>query len=315
LQYLTKRLLMTVPTLLGVLVITFVFVRLIPGDPVVLLLGDAATPEAVADMRRQMGLDEPIIIQFGLYLMDVVRGDIGTSIRTNRDVLSEVLRVLPYTLQLTFAAVAVGTLVGIPIGIWTAVRHNTVTDYVANAVAMLAMATPAFWFGILLMLLFSYYLNWFPAIGVGRGDGLWTTLSHLFLPALAVGLRNAAGVARMTRAYVLEVLYQDYVRTARAKGVAEHVVVLRHVLKNAMIPILTVFGTSVGYLLGGSFVVETIFGVPGIGAISVDAIPARDYPMIQAVALLAAAVFIAVNLLVDLLYGLIDPRLRATAAR
>lgn len=309
-QYLTKRLLMTVPTLLGVLVITFVFVRLIPGDPVVLLLGDAATPEAVADMRRQMGLDEPIIIQFGLYLMDVVRGDIGTSIRTNRDVLSEVLRVLPYTLQLTFAAVAVGTLVGIPIGIWTAVRHNTVTDYVANAVAMLAMATPAFWFGILLMLLFSYYLNWFPAIGVGRGDGLWTTLSHLFLPALAVGLRNAAGVARMTRAYVLEVLYQDYVRTARAKGVAEHVVVLRHVLKNAMIPIVTYIGLDMGVLLGGTVVTEVLFSRPGLGKLMVDAIYARDYAQMQACILFWAFAYMVINIIVDLTYSRLDPRVR-----
>lgn len=309
-QYLAKRLLMTVPTLLGVLVITFVFVRLIPGDPVVLLLGDAATPEAVADMRRQMGLDEPIIIQFGLYLMDVVRGDLGTSIRTNRDVLSEVLRVLPYTLQLTFAAVAVGTLVGIPIGIWTAVRHNTVTDYVANAVAMLAMATPAFWFGILLMLLFSYYLNWFPAIGVGRGDGLWTTLSHLFLPALAVGLRNAAGVARMTRAYVLEVLYQDYVRTARAKGVAEHVVVLRHVLKNAMIPIVTYIGLDMGVLLGGTVVTEVLFSRPGLGKLMVDAIYARDYAQMQACILFWAFAYMVINIIVDLTYSRLDPRVR-----
>lgn len=309
-QYLPTRLLWTIPTLLGVLLVTFVFIRLIPGDPALLLLGDAATPQAVAELRREMGLDQSVGVQFSRYVGQVVQGDFGTSVRTRRPVLGEILRVLPYTLQLAFAAVLIGTAIGIPVGIVAALRHNTTLDYVLTSVTLLAMATPAFWFGILLILLFSYQLNWFPAIGVGRSSDPLTLLAHLTLPALAVGLRNAAGLARMTRAYVLEVLYMDYVRTARAKGIAETSIVLKHVLKNAMIPIITFIGLEMGILLGGTVVTETLFARPGLGKLMVDAIFSRDYAQMQASILFWAILYVAINLIVDLTYALFDPRIR-----
>lgn len=307
-KFLFRRVAWAVFTLWLLSLITFLMGALAPGGPAEVILGQHANPQLIAEFNRARGLDQPLHVQYGRWLGGVLRGDLGVSFKDNQPIAATLQARYPITVRLALLAGVYALLVGVPLGLVAALRPGSWVDRLATTLALTGVSVPAFVLLPLLVLIFSLRLRWFP---VTYNDQWW----HLLLPAIALGTRPSAMVARMTRASFLEALAQDYVRTARAKGLGWVRTVTRHAGKNAMIPILTVFGTSVGYLLGGSFVVETIFGVPGIGAISVDAIPARDYPMIQAVALLAAAVFIAVNLLVDLLYGLIDPRLRATAAR
>jgi peptide/nickel transport system permease protein len=306
LQFLGRRLLYAVATLWVLSLIVFVMGALAPGGPVEAKLGQHASQEAVDRLKHQYGLDQPLPEQYVRWLGGVLRGNFGESFRDDQPVGKILLERYPITVRLGLMAAVIAVLFGVPLGLAAAVRSGTWIDRFATTLSLVGVSAPAFVILPLLVLLFSLRLRWFPV----TYDREWW---HLLLPALALGARPAALVARMTRASFLEALGEDYVRTARAKGLSWPATVLRHAGKNSVLPILTVLGTSVGYMLGGSFVVESIFSVPGIGEISVMSIPARDYPMIQAVTLLGAAVFIFVNLAVDLLYGLFDPRLRVAA--
>ena len=310
--YLIQRLLATLPTVLGVVTLAFLLIHIAPGDPAELMLGDytGVTPQVLADMRARLGLDRPLPVQYVSYVTSVLRGDLGRSFRTNRPVLSEIASQTPFTLILAAAGVAVAVLLGVPAGIVTALRRNTTVDYITTTVAMFWLASPSFWFAILLIYFLSYRLGWFPVFGAGTwGD--WRSLAlHLILPAAAIGVRSAALISRMTRSSMLEVLHQDYVRTARAKGLADRAVVYRHALRNAAIPVITIIGLDIAYLLGGAVVTETVFARPGLGKLVVDAIYSRDYPTVQGAIMVFALGILVVNLLVDLSYAVVDPRIR-----
>jgi len=310
--YLIQRLLATLPTVLGVVTLAFLLIHIAPGDPAELMLGDytGVTPQVLADMRERLGLDRPLPLQYVSYVTSVLRGDLGRSFRTNRPVLSEIATQTPFTLVLAAAGVAVAVLLGVPSGIVTALRRNTTVDYITTTVTMVWLASPSFWFAILLIYFLSYKLGWFPVFGAGTwGD--WRSLAiHLVLPAAAIGVRSAALISRMTRSSMLEVLHQDYVRTARAKGLADWAVVYRHALRNAAIPVITIIGLDIAYLLGGAVVTETVFARPGLGKLVVDAIYSRDYPTVQGAIMVFAMGILIVNLLVDLSYAVVDPRIR-----
>ncbi|RDI94981.1 ABC transporter permease [Meiothermus sp. QL-1] len=301
--YIVRRLLAVLPTLLGVLLAVFLMVRLAPGDPAQLLAGEFATPEALAEIRQRFGLDQPWHVQLGLYLAKVVQGDLGESVRTRKPVAYELSTYFPNTLQLTLGAMTVALLVGIPAGILAAIRPGTVFDLVAMLGALVGVSMPVFWFGLMAILIFAVQLGWFPVAGTGS---LW----HLVLPAVTLSTGTTAILARMTRSAMLEVLSQDYIRTARAKGLAGRVVIFKHALRNALIPVVTVAGLQFGTLLEGAVITETVFAWPGIGQLLVGSILARDYPVVQGAVLLIAVAFILINLVVDLLYGAIDPRIR-----
>lgn len=303
LTYAIRRLLIAVPTLFGVVLLVFLMVRLAPGDPAVLLAGEFATPETLQAIRERYGLDKPLPEQFFIYLGALLRGDLGESARSRRPVLSELQTYFPNTVQLATAAILVALITGIPLGILAALRPGTGLDLAVMVLALLGVSMPVFWFGLLAILIFSVNLGWFPVAGKG-------TLAHLVLPAITLGVNATALLARMTRGTLLEVLSQDYIRTARAKGLAERVVVLKHALRNALIPVVTVAGLEFGSLLAGAVITETIFAWPGLGQLLVGSILARDYPVVQGAVLLVATSFILVNLLVDLLYAWIDPRVR-----
>ena len=301
--YIARRLLAVIPTLLGVLLTVFLMVRLAPGDPAQLLAGEFATPETLADIRQRFGLDQPWHVQLGLYAANVLRGDLGQSVRTRKPVAYELRQYFPNTLRLTLGAMLVALLIGIPAGIIAATRPGTIFDLLAMLGALIGVSMPVFWFGLMAILIFSVQLGWFPVAGTG-------TLWHLVLPAITLGTSTAAILARMTRSAMLEVLSQDYIRTARAKGLAGRVVIFKHALRNALIPVVTITGLQFGGLLEGAVITETVFAWPGIGQLLVGSILARDYPVVQGAVLLIAVAFILINLIVDLLYGTIDPRIR-----
>ncbi|MFD3004403.1 nickel ABC transporter permease [Thermus tengchongensis] len=303
LNYAIRRLLIAIPTLFGVVLLVFLMVRLAPGDPAVLLAGEFATPETLQAIRERYGLDRPLPEQFLLYLGALLRGDLGESARSRRPVLEELKTYFPNTVELAVAAILVALLTGIPLGILAALRPGSGLDLGVMTLALLGVSMPVFWFGLLAILIFSVNLGWFPVAGKG-------TLAHLVLPAVTLGVNATALLARMTRGTLLEVLSQDYIRTARAKGLRERVVVFKHALRNAMIPVVTVAGLEFGSLLAGAVITETIFAWPGLGQLLVSSILARDYPVVQGAVLLVATSFILVNLLVDLLYAWIDPRVR-----
>ena len=303
LQYTLRRILISIPTIIGVLIIVFSMVRLAPGDPAVLLAGEFASPEVIERARERFGLDRSLPEQFGRFVGGLVQGDLGRSTRTNRLVTDDLANYFPNTLELAFAAIVVALVVGVPSGVLSALRPNGPLDFGVTFIALLGFSMPVFWFGLLAILFFSVQLGWFPVAGRG-------TFAHLVLPAITLGLSSTAIIARMTRASMLEVLNQDYVRTARAKGLREGRVVLKHALRNAFVPVITVIGLQFGALLAGAVITETVFTWPGIGRLLVDSIRARDYPVVQGAVLLIAVSFVLVNLLVDLVYGFIDPRIR-----
>jgi len=305
-RFLLQRLLMAVLTLWVLSVITFVLGALAPGSPVERLLDQHADPAKIQALERQYGLDRPLPERYVVWLGKFLTGDMGISYRDQRPVAATLAERYPATAQLALGASLFAVLVGLPLGLIAALRRGSWIDSVATTMALTGVSVPAFVVLPLLLMVFAVRLRWFP---VTYEREWW----HLLLPAMALGSRPAALVARMTRASFLETLGQDFVRTARAKGLSWPLTVVRHAGKNALIPVLTVLGTSVGYMLGGSFVIERISAIPGVGPLSIMAVNERDYPMIQAVTLLGAALFIAVNLLVDILYGFLDPRLRATA--
>jgi len=302
-RYVLKRVVLALPVLVGVSVVVFVAIRLIPGDPAQLMAGQAATQEVVQQIRQSLGLDQPLPVQYLYFLRNVVRGDLGRSLFNGAPVVEELAQRFPRTVRLALASMAVASLIGIPAGILAATRRSTWVDTAVMLVALAGVSVPVFWLGLNLILLFSVRLQWLPSFG-------YETWRHLVLPSLTLGAASTAIVARMTRSAMLEVLGQDYVRTARAKGLAERVVVSRHALRNALIPVVTVLGLQLGTLLSGAVLTETVFAWPGIGRLLVEAVLARDYPIIQGATLLIAATFVVLNVAVDVLYGLLDPRIR-----
>ena len=304
-KFILRRLLLLIPVMLGVSFIIFLMLYLIPGDPARLQLGDTAPIEAVEQLRQEMGLDDPLLVQYSRWIGNlIINQDLGTSFRGNRDVATEIIARFPATLQLAGAAIFVSIIVGIPIGIISAIKQYSVFDNASMFAALLGVSMPNFWQGILLVLLFSLILGWLPSFG-------WENWTHMILPAVTLGTGPAANIARMTRSSMLEVIRQDYIRTARAKGQIEIVVTVKHALKNALIPIITAIGLQFGGLLGGAVLTESIFSVPGIGRMMVEAIRDRDYPMVQGGVLFIALLFSVVNLVVDILYTYADPRIKS----
>jgi peptide/nickel transport system permease protein len=301
--YIVRRLILLLPVLLGVSLVSFGLLQLVPGDPALILAGEEATEEVLARIRHEYGLNQPLPVQFLAYLRHAVTGDLGVSIQSRQPVAALLGQRFPFTLKLAFLAILVSATLGVVAGVIAATRRNSTLDLAALLGSLVGISLPIFWLGLLAILVFAVKLRWLPAGGTG-------TLAHLILPALVLGAASSAVIARTTRASMLEVLRQDYVRTARAKGVEERLVIYRHALKNAMIPILTVFGLEFGYNLGGAVLTETVFSLPGVGRLIVEGIFARDYPVVQGALLLVATTFVLVNLLTDVAYAFFDPRIR-----
>ena len=319
--YIIKRLLEMVPTILMITLVVFMMMRSIPGDPVVAMLGDAYTQEDAERVRHDYGLDKPVIVQYVIWLGKLVQGDWGTSILSGRPVLQDVMARLPVTMELIVLSMGVALVIAIPAAIIGALRQNTWPDYTATSVAMIGVSIPEFFVGVLLLLVFSFGLNGFlPSSGwvylpgtcpnMVCGVSFWGNVQHVLMPAFALGIGRAAILTRLLRASMLEVIRTEYVTTARAKGLSERPVVLKHALKNALIPTVTVMGLQVGFLIGGAIVIETLFAMPGLGTFGIDAIIARDYQQVQGFALITALSFVTINLLVDLVYTFLDPRIR-----
>ncbi len=304
LKFIGKRVLMLIPVLIGVSLIVFTLMQLSPGDPAMIILGAQAAPEDIAILREEMGLNDPLVVQFFRFLLGMFRLDFGTSYKDGMPVLSKLLEALPYTAQLTFSAVLLALIVGIPAGIISATKQYSIFDRVATVAALIGFSTPNFWLSIMLILVFSVNLQWLPVSGTG-------SILHLVLPSIALGLQSAAVFTRMTRSSMLEVLNMDYIRTARAKGLSERVVILKHALKNALIPVITVVGLQIGLLFGGAILTETVFAWPGVGRLMIDSIRAKDTPVVQGGVIFTASIFVFINLLVDILYAYVDPRVKA----
>jgi len=294
--------------LLGVIIVSFFLLRVLPGDPAALMLSEFGTPEQVEELRESMGLNDPLIVQFLHYLADVVTGDFGDSIARHRPALTVVLEYLPATLQLAAAAIVLTLVVAVPLGTLAAWRKGTWVDGVASVVGVLGQSMPTFWIGIMLIVFVAARTGWLPTSGYGE-------LRHLVLPAITLAFAQIALISRLTRSSMLDVLSQDYLRTARSKGVSESRVVFRHGMRNAILPVVTMLGLQLGGLLGGAVVTETVFGWPGIGSLLVSSIGSRDYTVVQVIIVLSAAIFILVNLVLDLLYGLLDPRITLKGGR
>lgn len=302
--FICRRILLLVPILLGILFLTFFFLQVIPGSPAERLLGErGATADELARLRARLGLDDPLLVQFGRYLRNLSSGEFGRIYGSNEDVGAELLRRLPNTLRLAFAAMLVASIVGIGSGVLAALYRGTWIDGASRVLAVFGMSTPIFWFGILLILVVAYHLAWLPA----GGDGTW---AHLLLPALTLGLRPAAFIQRLTRSSLLEVLNKDFILTARAKGLPERLVLIRHALRNALVPVVTVIGMDLGSFLSGSVITETIFQYPGLGQYILFGIRNRQYEVVLATVLVTATVFVLANLVVDLTYAFLDPRIR-----
>jgi peptide/nickel transport system permease protein len=305
LSYLAKRLLLFIPTLLGITLVTFVLIQALPGDPVQSMVGERASPETIARIRAELGTDRPLPLQFLGYVKLLSQGELGRSYYTNRKVTDDLLQKFPNTLTLAIAAVLFATLGGISLGIISAVLRGTVWDKLASIISVGGISLPVFWLGLTLMLIFGLYFRWLPPSGMGGGS-----LAYLVLPAVTLGTYSLAYVARITRTTMMESLSQPYVATARAKGLPERTVILKHALKNSLIPIVTLIGLDLGSYLNGAVLTETIFGWDGLGRYALDGILKRDYPVIMGVVLFGAVVFVVMNLLVDLSYHILDPRVR-----
>jgi peptide/nickel transport system permease protein len=302
-NYIVRRLLQLVPVLLGVTIIIFGMVRLIPGDPAQIIAGTNATIEDIQSIRQKLSLDKPLVEQYFIYMKNIFKGDLGTSIRTKRPVLEDMIPRYRNSLLLASCSVVIMLLLGITTGILSAVKQGSWIDYISMAISLFGVSMPVYWFGLMLMLVFSVHLGLFPTTGIG-------TFKHLVLPSLALGAHSTAVVARLTRSSMLEVIRQDYIRTARAKGLNEYSVILQHALKNALIPVVTIVFLRFGTLLGGAVLAETVFAWPGIGLLMIEAIGSRDYPVVQGCVLMVSVSFVFVNLITDLIYPFIDPRIR-----
>jgi ABC-type dipeptide/oligopeptide/nickel transport system permease component len=296
--------------ILSVATIVFFAMRMIPADPAEVVLGDQATPESLAAFREKAGLNLPMAVQYQEFLVGMAQGDLGKSLVTGRPIGEQIAAVFPYTLSLALGALVIGVLVGVPTGVLSAIRRNTWIDFTGRVFALLGFSFPTFYLGVLLLLVFSVWLGWFPVIHSMRGTGLGEHLTKLVLPALSLGLIQAAYVTRLTRSTMLEVLGQDYIRTALAKGLRPSKVYFKHALRNVLVPVVTAVGLYTGTILGGAILTETVFNRPGLGKLLVGAIAQRDYNMIQSGLIVFALTIMLVNLLVDLSYGLLDPRVR-----
>ncbi len=309
--YLIRRLLLTIPVLVFVSMIVFVLVNLVPGDPALIMLGEQATPEALAVLREEMGLNRPVVVRYVIWLSHVVQGDLGRSVRDGRPVLVTLLQKLPVTFELAVAALLVAWAIALPAGALAAWKRRSVVDYAASTAALLGISIPNFWLGIMMIYLLAVNLRLLPASGYVEP---WLepvrNLKLMVMPAIVLGTALAALVMRQLRSSMIEVLQTDYVRTAHAKGLADRVVLARHAMKNAMIPVVTVMGLQLSGLLGGAVITETIFGIPGIGRLAVQSILTRDFPMVQGVVLFVALAVVTTNLVIDFAYGLLDPRIR-----
>jgi len=303
-RYVQRRLILAIPTILLISVVVFLMLYLIPGDPASVYIGDqTATPERLAQIRHVMGLDRPIYVQYGDFLWKALHGNLGNSLQTNQPVTHEILDRLPNTFELALAAMVLGTVFGVGLGLISGLKHNSIFDTLSMIVALFGISIPVFWLALLLIMLFAVRLHWFPATSEPG-------LRGLVLPAVSLSLLTAASLARIVRGSILDVLQQEYLTTARAKGISYLAVVFRHALPNAIIPVITVMGLQFGSLLSGAVITETVFARPGLGKLVVDSIQSKDLPVVQGVVLVLATIYIVINLLVDLSYALIDPRIR-----
>lgn len=310
LKYSLRRLLIMIPTLLGVFTLIFLIVRVIPGDPAASALGDYASKEAVEALRERLGLNQPLLQQYFQFLFNLLRGDLGKSMITGESVARQIRFVLPYSLELTIFAVLFGIILGIPVGIYTALKRNRLADHLGRIFSLTGLSVPSFYLSILLLLLFSVKLRLFPVIGGGDPGDLFDRLRYLVLPGFALGLIMTASTTRLTRSTILNVLNEDYIRTARAKGLSEYIVMFRHVLRSALVPILSIIGIWVVGIIGSSVTTELVFVRPGLGKLLVGAIMQRDYTTVQSIMVIYASIVAFVNLLTDLAYGFVDPRIR-----
>lgn len=308
-KYILKRLLMLIPVLLGVTFIVFFILNLSPGDPAAMILGDQASAEALEMKREELGLNDPLLLRYGRYVWDMLHGDMGVSYKNNLSVWSQVMERFPNTAILAVAGILVAVLIGIPTGIISAKKQYTAVDNCSMILALIGVAMPNFWFGLLMVIIFALNLGWLPSQGMGEG-GI-ALLKSLVLPALTLGTGSAAMITRMTRSSMLEVIRQDYISTAQAKGVSEKTITYRHMLRNAMIPIVTAIGLQFGTLLGGAMLTETVFSWPGLGRLMVESIKSKDIPMVLGAVIFLAIMFTVVNLIVDLIYAFIDPRIKS----
>jgi peptide/nickel transport system permease protein len=329
-SYTIRRLLMLIPVLLGMTIIVFSIIHAIPGDPADTILGEKASEQSKQELRIELGLNKPMYVQYIDYMDKLAHGDLGNSIRTRSPISTEILPYLAATIELTVVSMAIAVFVGVNAGILSAWKQNSWFDYISMLIALIGVSMPIFWLGLMEQWIFSLQLKWLPSIGRmdvrdpidaitnlylldavlnGRWDQLWPVIKHLILPGVALGTIPMAIIARMTRSSMLEVMRSDYIRTAKAKGLSQFFVVYKHALKNALIPVVTVIGLQTGLLLGGAVLTETIFAWPGVGRYIFDAISSRDYPVIQSGILVIALIFVLVNLVVDLLYAYIDPRI------
>jgi len=310
LQYIIKRLLLAIPILFAVVTLVFFVVRMAPGDPAQVILGDSASHESLTALRAELGLDRPVIVQYGEFLVSLVQGDLGDSIIRKQSINSIIADVLPYTIELTLAGVLLGVIVGLPLGVFSAVYRNSAGDYITRIGSLIGLSFPAFYSGILLLLAFSVYLGWFPVISDPDMNNLGERLHMLVLPAMNLGLIMMAYVVRSARSSLLETLGEDYIRTAKAKGLPGFIILYKHGLKNAMIPVITIIGLYIGVLVGNSVLTEIVFNRPGLGKLILSALDERDYNLLQGLMVIYAFLIVLVNLVTDLTYGMVDPRIR-----
>lgn len=310
LQYIVKRLLLAIPILVAVVTLVFFVVRMAPGDPAQVILGDSASQESLTALRAELGLDRPILVQYGEFLFSIIKGDLGNSIIRKQSINSMIAEVLPYTIELTLAGVLVGVILGLPLGVFSAVFRNSAADYGVRIMSLLGLSFPAFYSGILLLLAFAVYLGWFPVISDPDMGNMGERLYMLVLPAMNLGLIMMAYVVRSARSSLLETLGEDYIRTAKAKGLPGFIILYKHALKNALIPVITIVGLYLGVLVGNSVLTEIVFNRPGLGKLILSALDERDYSLLQGLMVIYAFIIVLVNLITDLTYGLVDPRIR-----
>ncbi len=310
-RFVVRRLVLSIPIVLLVSIMVFGLIHLIPGDPVTVILGQEATPEAAAALRHELGLDQPLLIQYVTWVSHVVRGDLGRSLADRTPVIDQIKARLPVTLELTIGTFLIAILIALPAGVLSATRRGSVADYTSTLIALGGLSIPSFWLGIMFILFFAVRLHWFPASGyVPFAQDPRANLAAMIMPMVATGIRESAALTRMLRSSLLEVLNADYVRTARGKGLSEWLVVMRHAFRNALVPVVTSAGLLLAGLIGGLVITETIFAIPGFGRLIVEAIYQRDFVTVQGAILVAALLVVGINLIVDLIYALIDPRIR-----
>lgn len=301
-RFILKRLVQIIPVIIGVSLVVFLIMQMVPGDPAAVLAGEGASKETIEQYREDLGLNQPVVVQYFSYITNVFQGDLGHSLKNNQPVLDEILLRLPITMELAFYSILVTIVLGMLAGIISAVKPYSLTDIGVTVISLLGISLPSFWMGLLFMYLFSVKLQWLPVAG-------WDSVAHMILPAFTLGIGGAAIVARMTRSSMMDVVGQDYIRTARAKGLRESVIISKHALRNALIPVITVVGLQFGSLLGGTVLIESVFAINGLGRMIVDSIRTRDIPMVQGGVLVASLVFVFVNLLVDVLYRVFNKRI------